>query len=121
MTDTVTDSLVYDGLILDGFPQHTQVVTVAQSQTLLRGTVVGKITADGYIAACDHTAEDGSETPYGVMVEDVTTTDSEVEGLVYDFGLFNSNKLTFGGSSTIDDLQDAMKSANLYVNTPTTM
>jgi hypothetical protein len=121
MTDTVTDSLVHDGLLVGDFPVHTQAVTVGQSQTLARGCVVGKITATGYIIACAHDAVDGSQTPYGVMVEAVTTTSAELPGLVYDFGLFASDKLTFGGTSDIDDLKDAMKAANLYVNTPTTM
>lgn len=121
MTDTVTDSLVYDGLLVGNFPIHTQAIEVAQSQTLLRGTVVGKITASGYLAACDHTASDGSEVPYGVMVEPVTTTSTELPGLIYDFGLFAADKLSFGGSSTLADLQDAMKAANLYVNTTTVL
>lgn len=114
--DTVTGSFDYDDLLVDGWPIHRDEVTVADGETLLRGTVVGKITIGGEVVACDHTAVDGSQVPYGVMVYPVTTSGATAPGLIYDFGLFNANELSFGGTSTVADLKDAMKSANLYVN-----
>lgn len=117
MIDTITDSLTYDGLLSGDSWLHTDVVTVADGETLLRGTVVGKVTASGEVVACDHTASDGSEVPYGVMVYPITTSGATAEGLIYDFGCFDGAKLTFGGTSTLADLKDAMRSANLYVNT----
>lgn len=118
---TITDSLTYDGLISGEWPRHTETVTVTDGQTLARGAVVGVVTATGNVVACDHTAVDGSQTPFGVMVEAVTASGSTEPGLVYDFGMFDGSKLTFGGTSTLADLKAAMKAVNLYVNTLTVL
>jgi len=118
--DTITDTITYDGLLVGDFPQLTDACVVGLNQTLLRGTVVGKITASGYLIACDHTASDGSQTPYGVMVEAVTTAGAIGAGLLYVFGAFDESKLTFGGSSVLADLKDAMKNIGLFAVTVST-
>lgn len=113
--DTLTNSLTYDGLIASDWPSNTDSGTLITGQNLSRGCVVGKITASSKLTACDHTASDGSQTPYGVLAKNCDATSADKTCVIYDFGKFNSDKLTFGGSSTISDLKDAMKSANLYV------
>lgn len=121
MANTITDSVTYDNLLLGDLPLISEEMEIAQSQTLVRGTVVGKITASGYYVACAHDAVDGSQTPIGVLMSDVTTTTAELPGTMYVFGLFNEDDLTFGGTSTIADLRDAMRLAGLYVKAAATL
>jgi hypothetical protein len=117
MADTVTSSVTYDGLLVDDFPYHTDTGTILTGQDLSRGTLLGKITSGGKLQACDHTASDGSETPYAVLAADIDTTGGDATGLFIDFGCFDPAKMTFGGSTAIADVKDAMKSANLYTKT----
>lgn len=117
MTDTITNSVDYDGLIAGDFPLVTDTETVLTGLDLERGTLMGKITATGQIQACDHTASDGSETPFGVLAEDIDTSGGAATGLIYLTGIFDSSKLTFGGSTAIADVKDAMRNVNLYAKT----
>lgn len=62
---------VTDKLIAGGFPLATKACLVSAGEgALSRGTVLGKLTATGKLAVCDKSAEDGSQTPYGVLAED---------------------------------------------------
>ena len=71
---------------------------------------------DGYAYALDHTAVDGSEVPYGVLEEAVTTGVAETQGAPVSIsGEFQSQGLTFGGSTVYTDVIDAMQAKNLYV------
>ena len=115
--DTVTGSYSPDNLILGDIPTISYDETIISGQDVDRGCVMGMITASGKLTACDHTASDGSETPYGVMAEDCDASLADVECGVYVFGHFDSGELTFGGSSTIDDLKAAMRNVGLYVST----
>jgi len=115
--DTITGSYSPDNLILGDLPTVSYDQTIITGQDVSRGCVMGKITASGKLTACDHTAVDGSATPYGVMVEDCDASLADKECGVYVFGHFESGELTFGGSSTISDLIDAMRLVGLYVHT----
>lgn len=115
LPDTLTNSYTPDGLVVSDWPTNTDAETLVSGQNLSRGCVVGKITASSKLTACDHTASDGSETPFGVLAADCDASAADASCVIYDFGKFNSDKLTFGGSSTISDLKAAMKAVNLYV------
>jgi len=115
--DTVTGSYSPDNLIIGDIPTISYDETIISGQDVERGAVMGMITASGKLTACDHTASDGSEAPYGVMAEDCDASLADVTGGVYVFGHFDSGELTFGGSSTISDLKSAMRLVGLYVDT----
>jgi hypothetical protein len=112
--DTVTGSYSPDNLVLGDLPTISYDETVISGQDVTRGTVMGRITASGKLTACDHTAGDGSETPYGIMAEDCDASLADVECGAYVFGHFDSESLTFGGTSTISDLKVAMRLVGLY-------
>lgn len=71
---------------------------------------------DGYAYALDHTAVDGSEIPYGVLSRAVTTGSGETAGApVAKTGEFQSQGLTFGGSTVYTDVIDVMRDKNLHI------
>ena len=116
MTDTITNSHVADGLVIGDYPLISQAnVTVLSGEDLERGCVVGAQTSGGKYIACDHSVSDGSEDPVGILAEDCDASGGDVTtALIYTSGQFDSNKLTFGGTSDIDDLKAAMIKNNLY-------
>lgn len=122
MVNTVTGSVTLDGLIADSYAYITDSGTILSGEDLARGCVLGKVTASGKLVACDHTASDGSESPYAVLAVATDASGGDVENaLIITSGRFDEAKLTFGGSSTISDLEDAMRLNNLYVKTVASM
>lgn len=73
---------------------------VGSGATLVRGTVLGLITASGKLCIVNSANADGSQTPYAILAEDVVATAGGVIGAVYYSGEFNVNALVFGGSDT---------------------
>ena len=66
-----------------------EVVTIAQGQNLRMGTIVGEKTADGtykQVSLVDPTDEeattDGTETPIGVLLQDVDASTAAQQGLI---------------------------------------
>lgn len=113
---TTTGSYTPDNLVVGSLPTITNKETIVSGQDVSRGCVLGKITSGGKLTACDHTAQDGSATPYAVLVEDCDASLADKTNIaVYVLGCFNSDKLSFGGSSTISDLKAAMRLVGLYV------
>ena len=74
--------------------------TITGSGTLVRGTVLGLITASGKLCIVNSANSDGSQTPYAILAEDVVATAGGVIGSVYYSGEFNVNALVFGGTDT---------------------
>ena len=58
-------------LVITDHPVVTRPVTVASGNNLKRGALVGKITASKKVVLSLSAASDGSEKPYGVLMEDV--------------------------------------------------
>ena len=116
MTATITNSHVADGLEIGDYPIITQAnVTVLSGEDLARGCVVGAQTSGGKYIACAHDASDGSEDPVAILVEDIDASLGDITtAMIYTSGQFDSNKLTFGGTSDIDDLKALMIKNNLY-------
>lgn len=92
---------IEDNLIAGDFPLVTEERTVAESQTLARGTVLGVITADDEVVPTDSGAEDGSHVLDCVLSEDVVTEAAETKVVtVYITGEFQEDGLVFGGTDT---------------------
>jgi hypothetical protein len=87
-------------ILAGDFPNSTEAVTIAAGQNLKLGSVLGKITASGQYNLVDSEAEDGSQTPYCVLMEDVDATSAAATGVAYLTGEFIRDRLTFGGEDT---------------------
>lgn len=101
-----------DDLLISG-PVTTESVVIPTGQTILRGTVMGKITSGGKLIKSLSGASDGSQTPYGIAVEAVTTT-GDVTTLVYTSGVFNSNALDLGASHTLASIKAALRDKGIF-------
>lgn len=95
-----------------------------QGAVLARGTLLGKITASGNVIPCVKTAADGSQVPYGVLVDTTDATGGAVNCGVFVKGEFNVNKMTIDVSwganlaAQVAALQAPCRNAQLYLKTP---
>lgn len=101
-----------DDLLISG-PVTTESVVIPTGQTILRGTVMGKITTGGKLIKSLSAASDGSQTPYGIAVEAVTTS-GDVTTLVYTSGVFNSNAFDLGASHTLATIKAALRDKGIF-------
>src|SRR6056297_1429596 len=104
--DSVTKNAPVDNLETTGLAPIKDGGTIAQAGVVKAGTVLGKITASGKLVACDKDATDGSEKPFGVLYEDVDTTDADKVAVIYLQGSFNKDALIFVDGTTIADKWD---------------
>lgn len=88
--------------------------TVLTGQNLVRGTLVGRITASGKVINSLTAAGDGSQVPYGIVAQDVDATAADKEALIYVSGTFNAHKVTLGAGWTAATAARALPK-NLYL------
>jgi hypothetical protein len=87
-------------ILAGNFPASTEEVTLATGQNLKLGSVLGRVTASGQYKLVNSAADDGSQEPYCVLMEDVNATDSTAVGIAYLTGEFIRTRLIFGGTDT---------------------
>lgn len=92
----------------------SETVIILSGQNIVRGTVLGRVTATGKMKIVDSTNSDGSENPYAVAVEDVDASAADVTSAAFTAGVFNENKLVVGGSDTVAQHKDAMRLLGMY-------
>ena len=96
-----------------------QVVTdpgiIAKAGILKRGTILGKVKASGEYVLSKKAAEDGSEIPCAILVDDVNTTEGSVSGGVYLMGEFNQNRIIFDATWTPAELKDALRPSSIFL------
>lgn len=103
-----------DKLLASDYPAVTDIVTI-DTGALVRGTVLGKITATGKYVICNSANADGSQNPAAVLAEDADATAADVQAAVYLSGSFNQAALVFGGADTADTHRAALRDLNIYL------
>lgn len=98
----------------------TQIVTenmvLAQGQTLQRGTLVGRITASGKATIATAAASDGSQNPYGILLDDYDASAADLGGCgVMVKGEFNDHALILGTGLTVLSVHDALRSNGIFL------
>lgn len=107
-----------DNLIAGSTALVTEAVTVASSAKLVRGSVLGNITASGKYILSTSAAEDGSQTPAVVLVEDCDASTGDVANVaVFVKGEFNENALTLGEGHTIASVKAPLREGGIYIKT----
>ena len=114
--DTVTDSMTPDGLILAG-AQYLTKAEIIDTGDLARGTVLGKITASGKCITSLSAATDGSEVPYGILLEDANATSADKVAPVLIAGEVDGSKLTVGTGHTVASITDGLRDKGIYIRT----
>ena len=98
-------SLIADDLDL----QHRQIIVLSGQGVLLRGTVVGVVTASGKAIKSVRTAVDGSQTPTGVLSDDIDATSADVTCNEYETGVFAFEKMIVDASWSFAQLDAAFR------------
>lgn len=107
-----------DALIAGDFPIRTEKVTIVSGQNLVRGALLGMITASGKYNLSLSAASDGSQTPRAVLAEDVDASGGDAEGIIYVAGDFNQDALTYGTGHTAASVKAGLRDLNIYLHAP---
>jgi len=105
-----------DNLVAGDTQLVTDSVTIVSGQTIVRGAVLGKITADGKFVLSLTGSSDGSEVPYAIAAEDIDASGGDVtNAAIYIKGEFNANALTLGTGHTATTAKDGLRAVGIYV------
>jgi hypothetical protein len=82
-------------------------VTVPANTTLLRGTILGEVSATGKLAKFVKSNIDGTEIPMAILNRDLTNATGTATAMTADviiLGILNENKLALDTGVTLDDI-----------------
>lgn len=80
-----------------------------------RGTVLGLVAASGKYTQCVKTAEDGSQVPVAILVDDVDASSADQNGGLYLMGEFNQNRVIIDASWSIADIKSALRPMAIFL------
>jgi hypothetical protein len=93
----------------------TRTVTLITGQNLLRGALLGRITASGKYNLSLSAAGDGSNTPVAILVEDTDASAADKLCGIYEAGEFNELAMTFGAGHTADSVRAGLRDLNIHL------
>lgn len=99
-----------------GLLYHEQLI-LASGQNLLRGAVLGKVTATGKYILSASAAVDGSQTPAAILVDDIDASAGDKDVLGYTRGDFLASGLTLGAGHTVASVRAAFKDVGIFIFT----
>lgn len=113
---TFSETFTPDRLIAGLTQIVTENMVLITGQNLKRGSVVGRITASGKATLSLSAAGDGSQVPYGILLDDYDATAGDVGGCgVMVKGEFNDNAIILGTGHTILSVHDALRDGGIYL------
>lgn len=103
--------------LIAGNPQllYSIPITVLSGQVLKRGALLGKITASSKYVLSLSAASDGSQTPAGILVDDVDATGGDKAGLLYIRGDFIDKSIILGASHTLTSVAAALRDMGIFL------
>jgi hypothetical protein len=114
-------AVAFDNLVIASgiFKQDTRIVTVTVPDGgLVRGSLLGKITATGKHILSLNAAGDGSESANSILESDLendTGSPVDVQAVVYCAGTFNTLGVTYGTGQTIANTYDSLDAVNIRI------
>ena len=112
-----SEAQIPDKLIAGSFPRVSKSITLITGQNLVRGAVLGKITASGKYTLSLSASVDGSETPALILTKAADATAADLVTLGYQSGEFNEDALTIGTGHTADSIRDGLRDLSIYLKT----
>jgi len=88
-------------------------VTIITGQNILRGAVLGKITASGKYNLSLSGAADGSQTPDLVLAEDCNASAADTPAMAYARGDFATAGLTLGAAHTVASITEGLRAKGI--------
>lgn len=105
-----------DGLVASNASMlYSEPGTLLSGQNLARGAVLGKITSGGKLVLSLSGASDGSQVPYGILVDDVNASAGDKPCLVYVRGDFQAQALTLGASHTLASIEAGLRDRGIFI------
>jgi hypothetical protein len=110
------ESITPDNLIA-GSNQNiiTRSVTIVSGQNVVRGTVLGIITASGKYTTSLSALTNGAQTPKAIAVEDTNATGGDKTAPVYIAGEFNENEIILGTGHTIASVKEGLRDNGIFL------
>jgi hypothetical protein len=113
---TVTTSPTPDKLYAgDTMPRVQETVVLISGQNLLRGALLGKITASSKYTLSLSAAADGSQTPEAILVDDCNASAADARCSVYLTGEFNPAAMTFGAGHTSASVAAGLRNKGIFL------
>lgn len=110
-----------DNLIAGDKPSAKAVeIILASGENVVRGEVLGEITASGKFLASLSAAVDGSQVPRAIAAEAKDATAGDKKMHAYVEGVFNQDKLTIGTAHTVASIKQDLWDFNIYIVDPVT-
>jgi hypothetical protein len=120
VSPTAIGQHIADNLIGGSKQLVTGTITLASGQNLVRGTIVGRITASGKFKAYDAAATDGSQNPVGILTNPVDATTADTNTTIYLEGQFAKSGITGLGATAAAEKSTriALEARNIFVTDP---
>jgi hypothetical protein len=105
------ETATYDptGLIAGDFPIKHTAVTIVSGAAVVRGAVLGIITASGKYKLSTSAASDGSQVPVAIAAEAIDASGADAVGPVYHTVEFNAAQLTFGAGHNAATVEASLR------------
>jgi hypothetical protein len=111
-----TESVVPDNLIAGSNMQLiTRSITLLSGQNVVRGAVLGIVTASGKYALSASAASNGTQTPKAIAAEDSDASGGDKTLLVYIAGEFNENEITLGTGHTVSSIREGLRDNGIFL------
>jgi RNase P/RNase MRP subunit p29 len=109
-------SFIPDNLIAGEFDDLIgEKITVISGQNLVRGAVLGKITASDKYTLSLSTAADGSQIPDFILSENCDASTGDKQALAYSRGDFIAESLVLGAAHTIASIKEGLRVKNIIL------
>lgn len=109
------DSYTPDRLFAGELPRESVKRTLLSGQNVVRGAVLGRVTASGKYVLSLSAAVDGSEVPDAIAAEDADATGGDVDVLIYRSGEFNEAALTIGTGHTAASISQGLRERGVFL------
>lgn len=93
-------------------------ITLITGQNLVRGALLGKITASGKYNLSLSAASDGSQTPDAILAEDCDATSADKVTVAYFNGDFQSVGMTLGTAHTVASVTEGLRVKGINIVVP---
>ncbi len=85
---------------------------------LVRGTILGMITADGKYGISLSAEITGSEVARAVLAKDADPSGGDLSAIIYDEGEFNENRITIGTGHTLASIREDLRAVGVHLKAP---
>ncbi|WP_424579440.1 MULTISPECIES: head decoration protein [Bradyrhizobium] len=101
-----------------GHHRARKVTIKSGAGVLLKGTVLGQVTADKKYLKSILAANDGSQVPDAILSADVDATAADVEAIVYIAGEVDQDKLILGAGHTLGSVDAVFRTKSIWLVKP---